>query len=164
MTTQQTTIPLSAFTDGMAAVLRECFEQVEGPSSMFLDRGDQFFVTLAKISAEEASRPVGACPGIATQVNHTTFYIDVTLDYLAGKAPDKLDWQGSWAVGSVDDAAWDGLRDRLRDAYTSLMARVGDAAAWTHPMAITGGIAMVAHCAYHLGQIREALCTVQSER
>lgn len=153
----QQTVPLTAFTEGMSAILRECFETAGSPS-MFLDPGDAMFQTLATVSAGEASRPAAeGISNIAAQVNHTAFYIDVTLQYLRGENPGKVDWDGSWQVGAVTDAEWMALQDRLRTAYDALQAVVVEPANWAHPQAIMGGIGMVAHCAYHLGEIRRTV-------
>lgn len=59
----------------MYALLDETFDNVHG---FFLDKGTSMFETLAAISAEEASIPVGGkCPTLAAQVKHVAFYLDV---------------------------------------------------------------------------------------
>ena len=157
MTTEQQTIPLTSFMEGLSATLRELFETVPRPSTM-LDPGDAFFETLPTISAEEASRPAAnGISNIAAEVNHTTFYIDVALQYLRGQEPGQVDWQGSWNVGAVDDAEWTALQERLRTAYDALQEFVVQPSSWAHPQAIQGGVAMAGHCAYHLGEIRRTL-------
>ena len=158
---EQQTIPLTQFTAGLSAVLRECFETVTSPS-MFLDPGDAFFQTLATVSAEEASRPAAnGISNIAAEVNHTAFYLNVTLQFLRGEQPDTVDWDGSWQVGAVDETQWERLQDTLQMAYDALQVAVAKPATWTHPQAITGGIGMVAHCAYHLGEVRRTLGVIR---
>ncbi len=159
--TERQTVPLTAFTEGLSAVLRECFETVSSPS-MFLDSGDAFFQTLATVSAEEASRPAASgISNIAAEVNHTAFYLNVTLRFLRGEQPGKVDWDGSWKVGTVSEAEWTRLQDTLQMAYDALQDAVAQPANWTHPQAITGGIGMVAHCAYHLGEVRRTLGVIR---
>ena len=160
MTARQT-VPLTQFSDGLSEVLKECFESVSSPS-MFLDPGDAFFQTLATVSAEEASQPAAnGISNIAAEVNHTAFYINVTLRFLRGEQPGKVDWDGSWQVGAVDDDQWTRLQDTLQAAYDALQNAVAQPATWTHPQAITGGIGMVAHCAYHLGEVRRTLGVIR---
>ncbi len=160
MTAQQT-VPLTQFTEGLSAVLKECFESVSSPS-MFLDPGDAFFQTLATVSAQEASRPAAnGISNIAAEVNHTAFYLDVTLRFLRGERPGTVDWAGSWKVGAVDDAQWTRLQDTLQGAYDALQDAVDKPETWTHPQAVTGGIGMVAHCAYHLGEVRRTLGVIR---
>lgn len=158
---EQQTVPLTLFTDGLSAVLRECFETVSSPS-MFLDPGDAFFQTLATVSAEEASQPAATgISNLAAEVNHTAFYIDVTLRFLRGEQPGKVDWDGSWQVGAVDEAQWSALQDTLRTTYDALQTAVAQPASWAHREAIAGGIGMVAHCAYHLGEVRRTLGVIR---
>lgn len=158
---EQQSVPLTQFTAGLSEVLKECFETVSSPS-MFLDPGDAFFQTLATVSAEEASRPAAdGISNIAAEVNHTAFYLNVTLGFLRGEKPGKVDWAGSWKVGAVDEAQWTRLQDTLQGAYDALQNAVAKPATWAHPMAITGGIGMVAHCAYHLGEVRRTLGVIR---
>ncbi|MDQ3524712.1 MAG: hypothetical protein M3451_06625, partial [Chloroflexota bacterium] len=66
MATQTSTIALDDFRSGFLINWEETFTDVTG---IFLDRGTSMFETLATISAEEASRPVGGgCANIAAQV------------------------------------------------------------------------------------------------
>lgn len=159
--TEQQTVPLKTFTDALSATLRELFETVPRPSTM-LDSGTAFFETLPTISAEEASRPAASgISNIAAEVNHTTFYIDVALRYLRGENPGKVDWDGSWRVGAVDEAEWKALQERLRASYDALQELVAQPASWSHPQALQGGIAMAGHCAYHLGEVRRTLGVIR---
>lgn len=153
------TYTLSDVTVAMMAVLRETFEKVEG---MYLDRGTSMFETLATISAAQASRPVAlGGANIAAQVNHTTYYIVTISEYLQGRTPEGVDWDGSWLVGAVDDTQWSALVTGLGTAYDELLMLMADPSAWADDDAIEGGIALIAHCAYHLGEIRRSLPLVQ---
>jgi hypothetical protein len=61
------------FTKALHALLDETFDNVHG---FFLDKGTSMFETLATISAEEASIPVGGkCATLAAQVKHVAFYL-----------------------------------------------------------------------------------------
>lgn len=78
------------FNDAIRLLLDETFDHVHG---LFLDRNTSFFETLATISADEASRPVGGrCATLAAQVKHTAFYLDVSLQFMRGPAPTDIDW------------------------------------------------------------------------
>ena len=159
MTTPET-YTLGDVTAAMMAVLRETFERVEG---MYLDRGTSMFETLATVSAAEASRPVApGASNIAAQVNHTTSYIVTIGEYLQGQEPEDVDWDASWLVGDVDDAEWAALVAALGKAYDELLMLMADPSAWQDDEPLEGGIAMVAHCAYHLGEIRRSLTFVQN--
>jgi len=140
-------------------LLDETFENVHG---IYLDRGTSLFETLETVSAEEASRPVSArCASIAGQVEHVRFYIAVLERYLRGEKVGKIDWQGSWWLKSVTESEWEVLKARLRDQYASVLDLIKSFDTWEGENDIGGSLAVLVHTAYHLGEIRQALCTVQ---
>ena len=152
-------IAVERFTEELDALLGETFEQVRG---IYLDRGTSLFETLATIDAEEASRPVSAtCASIAAQVEHVRFYLEVLERYLRGEAVGKVDWQASWQLTRVTPDEWEALKGRLRDAYASVTAVIKSFETWDGENDIGGALAIVVHTAYHLGEIRQALCTVR---
>ena len=152
-------IALDRFTTELYAVLEETFERVQG---IYLDRGTSLFETLATISAAEASRPVSAsCASIAAQVEHVRFYLEVLERYLRGEAVGTVDWQASWRLTTVTPEEWAALQARLRDAYDSVSAVIRRIETWEGENDIGGALAVVVHTAYHLGEIRQALCTVR---
>ena len=155
-------IALESYTKALADLLDETFERVHG---IYLDRGTSLFETLETISAEEASRPVSAtCASIAAQVEHVRFYLEVLGRYARGEAVGKVDWEASWRLTTVTPEEWDALKGRLRDTHRDILALVGDAGTWDNEDAIGGSMAIVAHTAYHLGEIRQALCTIKGSR
>jgi len=140
---------------------REAFEDVTG---IFLDKGTSMFETLATISAEEASRAVGGgCSNIAAQVNHVWFYLDLMNRMGRGEDVGRPDWDGSWQVGEVDEVEWQRLVAQLRDAYEEASGFIANFDGWNERM-IGGAFGMLAHTAYHLGEIRTGLCTVKGNR
>lgn len=159
--TDQQTIPVAHFTNGLAETLRELFEHVPSPS-MMLDQGDSFFETLPTISAAEASIPAAnGISNIAAQVNHVTYYIDITRQFVSGTPPEKVDWPGSWQVGEVSEEQWTALQAGLRRAYDDLIGMATAPGGWSDPGAVGGGIATAAHCAYHLGEVRRTLGVIR---
>jgi hypothetical protein len=52
----------------------------------------------------------------------------------------------------------------LRESYDRIKQLVANTADWPSEDHIAGAIAIVVHTAYHLGEIRQALCTVQAEQ
>ena len=91
-------------------------------------------------------------------MNHVRFYIDAMMEF-AAIGPHKVDWDASWQVGSVSDAEWQDLIDRLRTAYGELQAFARTFEHWDERY-VGGAFALVGHCAYHLGQIRQSLCVL----
>jgi hypothetical protein len=128
--------------------LEELFVQVH---HMMLDPEDPMFITLASVSAEQASRPVGTAASLAAQVDHTGFYIDTLLARKQG-----ADWSLSWSITETNDEGWEALKDRLQASYEALRQSIITREIWTEDD-IEEVFCQVGHAAYHLGQIREAL-------
>jgi hypothetical protein len=153
------TIALEDFRSGLRFVLTEGFERVEG---VFLDRGDSLFETLATLSAAEASQPLGPGSGnIAAKVNHIRFYLDAAIEANRTGEYKPLDWASSWRVGEVDAVEWEDLVERLRASYREILAFVDTFEGWDDRY-IGGAFGIVAHTAYHLGEIRQALQVVKA--
>ncbi len=147
-----------AFREALLLTLRETFEHVEG---FMLDKGTSFFETLAEITPAEASVAVSSQgASLAAQVNHTRFYLDGILDIARTGEPKKLDWDSSWQVGPVDQAAWDDQIARLRSTYNEVVALAEGFDEWDS-FTIGGAIAMVGHSQYHLGEIRAGLAVIR---
>jgi hypothetical protein len=157
------TIPVDDFRNGFLALWKELFEAKDddGPSWV-LDRGTSMFETLAGISAEEASIPVSAqSANLAAQVNHTAYYIQELREGLATNWANQADWDGSWKVGAVDEAEWQALIQKLRAEYDWLKQAAYEVTDWSADI-VGGTIAMVAHAAYHLGEIRQGIGVIKS--
>jgi hypothetical protein len=152
---------IEQFKQGLLTVLDETFENVHG---IFLDRNTSLFETLATVSAEEASRPVGQnCATLAAQVEHVRFYIDVLMKFLQTGQNERVDWGEIWrTVSAVTSEEWEQSKTRLRDAYQRLTAMIKGYSNWAGMEAFAGAIGLAAHCAYHLGEIRQALCAVKN--
>ena len=154
-----TQIALETFTKALSGLITETFEQVHG---IYLDRGTSLFETLETITAAEASRPVSAtCSSIAGQVEHVRFYLAVLARYARGEQVEKINWDDSWQLQQVSPEGWDALKGRLREAHRDILAIVANEQTWQNEDAIGGSLAIVVHTAYHLGEIRQALCTIK---
>ena len=65
------------------------------------------------------------------------------------------------AVTPVTPAEWESIKVGLRASYDKIKRLIADAPAWPSENEIGGAIAMIVHTAYHLGEIRQALCTIK---
>lgn len=148
------------FQQALLTVLDETFDTVRG---IYLDRGTSLFETLAGISAEEASIPVGGqCATLAAQVKHTAFYLDVVERVVRTQDYSPVDWGEIWrTVGAVSDEEWAAIQAELRTSYDRIIQLVHDTTEWPGEREIGGAIGIIAHTAYHLGEIRQALCTIR---
>lgn len=156
-----TTIDSELFKKSLYMLLNETFDEVQG---IFLDKGTSFFETLATISAEEASIPVGGkCATLAAQVKHTAFYLDVLEENVRTQKFERVDWGKIWReVTAVSPQEWQAIQDELRESYNRVKQLINDQAEWKNEYEIGGAIGMIVHTAYHLGEIRQALCTLRS--
>jgi hypothetical protein len=154
------TIESAHFTQALLDLLKETFEAVDGH---YLDRGNSLFETLADISAAEASIPVGGkCATLAAQVKHTAFYLDVVVNSVMDANYPKADWGEIWrTVRSVTPDEWQAIQAELHSSYQRILQLIEQAPSWPDVDTISGAIAVVAHSAYHLGEIRQALCTLR---
>ena len=89
-----TQIQAEHFTSALYTLLDETFDNVQG---YYLDKGTSLFETLAAISAEEASIPVGGkCATLAAQVKHVAFYLDVLERSVRTQQDERQDWGKIW--------------------------------------------------------------------
>jgi hypothetical protein len=141
-------------------LLDEAFDNVYG---IFLDKHTSLFETLATITAAEASIPVGGkCATLAAQVTHVAFYLDVVNNSVRDPNYPRADWGEIWrTVSSVTPAEWEQIKADLRGAYNRILQLIHDTPAWVNEEQVGKAIAVVAHTAYHLGEIRQALCTLR---
>lgn len=155
-----TQIQTEHFTQALYSLLDETFDNVKG---YFLDKGTSMFETLATISAEEASIPVGGkCATLAAQVKHIAFYLELVDRNVRSGIYEQVDWGEIWRTTSaVTPEEWEALQARLRAAYDGIRALIADTPEWPDEQYVGGAIATIVHTAYHLGEIRQALCTLK---
>ena len=154
-------IEVELFKKELSKCLDETFEQIRG---IYLDKGTSLFETLESISAGDASRRVAEkCATVAAQVEHVRLYLDVLNDMLQTEAVAKVDWEEIWqSVREVTPEEWAEQKRRLRDSYERVRATLNNYERWQGEYGIAGALAILAHSAYHLGGIRQALCAIKS--
>ena len=155
-----TTIAQDRFTKELFDILSETFETHHG---IYLDKGTSLFDTLETINAEEASTPVGGkCATLAAQVTHVIFYLEVLERYILTGDGEKVDWGSIWrSVREVTPGEWAGLQQQLKATYRRIFTMLKTKQTWDDETSIGGALAMLVHSAYHLGEIRQALCALK---
>jgi hypothetical protein len=148
------------FTNNLFQFMDETFEG-KYKGSIFLDKGTSLFETLETVSAQEASIPVGGkCASLAAQVAHIIFYIESFERYAQGDNSPR-DWGYIWrTVEKVTPEEWDEYKSKLKDAYQRMDILFHENKLWNEDT-IGGSLSIVVHTAYHLGEIRQALCTLK---
>ncbi len=147
------------FLNNLYALLDETFENHHG---IYLDKNNALFTTLDTISAQEASIPVGGkCATLAAQVAHVNFYLEVLERYVVHHDTSRVDWGEIWrTVKEVTPEEWEESKRKLRETYGRIQEMFRTNPVWDEE-SIGGAMAVIVHTAYHLGEIRQALCTLK---
>lgn len=152
-----TTVPVPDIKNATKMVLNEAFDSVIG---MFLDKGDSLWQTLENVTAGQASERIA--PGgnsIAGQINHMIYYFDIMAMYMQGEEPKDKDWAAAWQLIEVNEEEWQKLKQALGERQARLFALIDKTPdeAFANTDLVGGTYAVVAHTAFHLGQIHHAL-------
>lgn len=147
------------FRKNLMQLMTETFEK---PMGIFLDPDTALFQTLETVSAEEASIPVGGkCASLAAQVAHMTFFIESFERFALQGDNSPRDWGLIWrTVEKVTPQEWDTYKTKLRGAYNRMVKLFSENPMWNEDT-MGGALSIVVHSAYHLGEIRQALCTLK---
>ena len=155
-----TSIRPDEFRNNLLAFMGETFEDKH--QGIYLDKGTSLFETLETVSAAEASIPVGGkCASLAAQVAHVTFYIESFERFALQGDNSPRDWGYIWrTVEKVTAEEWEEYKRKLRDAYQRMDKLFHENNLWNQDT-MGGALSIVVHTAYHLGEIRQALCTLK---
>jgi len=137
-------------------------ETFENPIGIYLDQNTSLFQTLETVSAQEASIPVGGkCASLAAQVAHVTFFIESFERFAIYNDTSPRDWGLIWStVEKVTPEEWEEYKRKLKDAYQRMNNLFHENKLWNEDT-MGGALSIVVHTAYHLGEIRQALCTLK---
>ena len=144
----------------VSTVLREAVEGPSGPSTYFIDnRPDAGLLgALRSIDAAGASRIWGDTT-IAAHAHHIAFAMADSAAIIEGNRTPP-DWKESWAVKTVDDAAWKDLVARVGREYQRLRRAI-ETGASSSDAAFGDAVGAIAHVAYHLGAIRQKIVALR---
>lgn len=88
-------------------------------------------------------------------VNQCFFVSSTCFDNMASQSPNSgPNYHAETVIPRVDPVA-------LHAAYDNLRALIAETTAWSSEDYVGGAISTVVHTAYHLGEIRQALCTLK---
>ncbi|MGH2542709.1 MAG: hypothetical protein ACRDIB_07925 [Ardenticatenaceae bacterium] len=141
-------------------ILEETFEHHHG---IYLDKSTSLFQTLEEIDHQQASLPVGGrCASIAAQVAHVTYYLEVLERYFVAHDTSRADWEAIWrTVERVTPEQWEELKTNLQQTYRRIVTELRNVSVWESDPHLASALAITVHTAYHLGEIRQALCTIK---
>ncbi len=148
-----------AFQNVLLDLLDETFENHHG---IYLDKHNGLLETLELVSSEEASIPVGGkCASLAAQVAHATFYIESFERFALQGDDSPRDWSLIWrTVEKVTPEEWQDYKSKLKAAYQRMDKLFRENPTWNEDT-MGGALSIVIHTAYHLGEIRQALCVLK---
>lgn len=153
-------IETATFTRPFLALLAETFGVGDASAGYILDTGQSGLIgtinTLSAAVASAAHTPDEAT--IAAHCGHILFLLRFFAAHERGETPEP-DWPASWSTRVVDDAEWLALRHELQSTYDALVARLQARAIWPDE-AVGAAMMLLAHCAYHVGEIRQRLTWV----
>lgn len=151
------------FKNNLFLLLEETFEAKH--HGIFLDKGTSLFETLETVSAQEASIPVGGkCASLAAQVAHVIFFIESFERFALQGDNSPRDWGYIWrTVEKVTPGEWDEYKRKLHATYLRMDKLFHENPMWNEDT-MGGALSVVVHTAYHLGEIRQALCILKPER
>jgi hypothetical protein len=138
----------------------EVFGLSDPSSGYFLDTGQSGLLgTINGLTADVASAartPEEAT--IASHCAHILFLLEFFAAHERGETPTP-DWSSSWTTRVVDDTQWRALRHELQIAYDNIVTRMKARETWPDE-AVGASMMLIAHCAYHVGEIRQRLLWV----
>ncbi len=154
MNTDKNSIEKAAFLKSILLLLRETFEGSPETGSAYLDRGIGVLNTLDKLSGDEVSRRFGSAT-IAAHSEHAKFYLDRLCEFMKGRT-EKVNWEDSWLIETVNETEWNYLRIAVRKSYENALQTFAEIEDWNEDT-LGEAIGIVAHTAYHLGAIRQMM-------
>jgi hypothetical protein len=104
MNADKNSIKTEYFKENVLGLLTETFEGSPPEGSRYLDRAVGVLNTIEKISANDASRSIGGAT-FAAHLEHTRHYLVALVEFINGRT-ETVDWDESWLVKTVDEAAW----------------------------------------------------------
>ena len=149
-------------TTEIGAILAHLFAELvdgaaSGGSAFILNSGDAGLLrSLDKITAADASRAVNDGATIAAHAQHLRYGLSLMNQWAneGGNPFANAKWDEAWKTGAVDTAAWNEIRNGLRQE-TQQWLRALKSPREVNDVELTGMAASVGHLAYHLGAIRQ---------
>jgi hypothetical protein len=128
-----------------------------GAGGFVLNTGDAGLLrSLDKLSAADASRAVNDGATIAAHAQHLRYGLSLMNRWATEGGNPFADaaWDEAWKTSVVDAAAWQEIKDGLRNQAHGWLAAL-DTPREVTEIELTGMIGSIAHFAYHLGAIRQ---------
>lgn len=141
----------------LSRLFAELVNGTNGKGGFMLNSGDVGLLrSLDTLSAADASRSVNDGATIAAHADHLRYGLAL-MNRWAKEGGDPFadaSWDAAWKISSVDERAWENIRNGLREeAHTWLETLNVQREA--SEVELCGMIGSIAHLAYHFGAIRQ---------
>lgn len=146
------------YRSALVLLLRECFEGMPKGhrSTWFVEGKEGIFDALDSVTAAQASKaPSEVCASIAAHAYHVRYILIGANSNFGGPAPVGT-WNDSWKKQTATDDEWKELIAEIRAQYAKLLPNFS-AIEPSKPNEFVGATALVPHCAFHLGAIRQIM-------
>jgi hypothetical protein len=141
----------------LAGLFSELVEGTGNAGAFILNTGDAGLLrALDAMSADQASCSVNGGATIAAHAQHLRYGLSLMNRWAAegGNPFADATWDAAWKTAAVDAAAWDDIRDGLREEARRWQQHLGTPRE-VMEIELSGMIGSIAHLAYHLGAIRQ---------
>ena len=82
-------------------------------------------------------------------------YLDRLCEFMKGRT-EKVNWEDSWLIETVNETEWNYLRVAVRKSYENTLLTFAEIEDWNEDT-LGEAIGIVSHTAYHLGAIRQMM-------
>ncbi len=152
-------IPVSMLTEAIITLLTEAYPGPTDPhATWFIDNAPDSGILgiLRDVTAEEASLSVDRTGNAGTTIAAHTEHLHWSLANMnrAMSGEEFGRWSESWDLQQANTAEWNRLRSELEKEFELLCSGLRNQTE-IDPQYLTGGLALAAHAAYHLGNIRQ---------
>jgi hypothetical protein len=163
----ETLLSKEALTRAALVLFEEGHVGPTGKGTWFIDNeaGSGFLGTIEGLDAARVSKPLNPPDPltIASHVDHVRFALHLANRAARGEnLYGSADWGKSWALRTVDEAAWKALVAELRAEVAAFREVLSGGEAWSDEEFGTGALGLLCHTAWHLGAVRQALGLVKA--
>jgi hypothetical protein len=161
-------IPVSMLTESIITLLTEAYPgPPDAAATWFIDNEPDSGILgiLRDVTAEEASKSVDGTGSAGTTIASHAEHLHWSLANMnrAKSGGDFGSWSESWNLKEANSPEWDRLRSELQKEFEILCEGLRNQTE-IDPQYLTGGLALAAHAAYHLGNIRQMKERVRAQR
>jgi hypothetical protein len=155
-------LPVSNLINSIITLLTEAYAGPPNPNATwFIDNEPDSGILglLDTVSAAEASISVDGSgnPGTSIAAHAEHLHWSLHNMNIAMHGEPFGNWKESWNLQNADPQEWDRLRSELRREFEQLLENLRQQTDLPDNDYLTGGLALLPHAAYHLGNIRQMI-------